>query len=291
MTACRRIPDPTAFARASLIYAGPLPEWGRLEPAVRATLEDACRAGDALDDALRARLYARLAGDLVAANEVDQGARVFALCHEAAAAARRANAPGALAIALMGTYYAAAMGMRPAAPGGTVPRTQEILDAAEAGEEHEYAAAIRYSRAITLLAIGEPEAFSREVDGLATQAAASRVPEALWLAEALDALRATVHAGSPPRTTRWSAPASRGAARSCRTRPGCTRASASCGMRSRGGWRRSRRSSTPSWTRTRGAPGGGPCAPSPGSPAATSWPPARSSRTCSRRGSLLPSAA
>jgi AAA ATPase domain len=192
MTACRRIPDPTAFARAALIYAGPLPEWGRLEPAVRAALEDACRAGDALDDELRARLYARLAGDLVAANEVEQGARVFALCDEAAAAARRASAPGALAIALMGTYYAAAMGMRPAAPGGTVPRTQEILDAAEAGEEHEYAAAIRYSRAITLLAIGEPEAFSREVDGLATQAAASRVPEALWLAEALDALRATV---------------------------------------------------------------------------------------------------
>src|SRR5262249_15755647 len=158
---------PTAFARASLIYAGPLPEWGRIEPAVRAALEDACRAGESLDDALRARLYARLAGDLIAANEVEQGARVYALCDEAAAAARRAHAAGALAIALMGTYYAAAMGMRPAAPGGAVPRSQDILDAAEAGEEHEYAAAVRYSRAITQLALGEPEGFSREVDGLA----------------------------------------------------------------------------------------------------------------------------
>jgi len=192
MTACRRMPDPTAFARAALIYAGPLPEWGRVEPAVRAPLEDACRAGEALDDALRARLYARLASDLIAANEVEEGPRVFALCAEAAAAARRASAPGALATALMGTYYAAAMGMRPAAPGGTVPRSQEILEAAEAGDEHEYAAAIRYSRAINLLALGEPEAFSREVEGLATVAAASRVPEALWLAEAMDALRATV---------------------------------------------------------------------------------------------------
>ena len=46
----------------------------------------------ALDDALRARLYARLAGDLIAANEVEQGERIFALCDEAAAAARRAGA-------------------------------------------------------------------------------------------------------------------------------------------------------------------------------------------------------
>src|SRR5262249_18065862 len=38
----------------------------------------------------------------------------------------------------------------------------------------------------------EPDAFSREVDGLATEAATSRVPEALWLADALDALRATI---------------------------------------------------------------------------------------------------
>jgi hypothetical protein len=43
-----------------------------------------------------------------------------------------------------------------------------------------------------LLAIGEPEAFSTEVDALATAAVASRVPEALWLADALAALHAAV---------------------------------------------------------------------------------------------------
>lgn len=192
MAACRRAPDPSAFARAALIFAGPIPEWGRIEPITRAILEEACRAGAALDDALRARLYARLAGDLIATNEVEQGERVFALCDDAAAAARRAGAPGALAIALTGTYYAAVIGMRRAASRGAVPNPQEILEAAEAGGEHEYAAAIRHARAMGLLAIGEPAAFSNEVDGLATAAAAARVPEALWLADALSALRATM---------------------------------------------------------------------------------------------------
>ncbi len=192
MAACRRTPDPGAFAQAALIYAGAVPEFGRVEPAVRARLEEACGAGPGLDDALRARLHARLAGDLIAANEVDQGERVFALCEEAAAVARRVGAPGVLALALTGKYYAAAMGMRPGASCGAVPSSQEILEAAEAGREHEFAAAIRHARATTLFAIGEPEAFTAEVDGLATAAAASRVPEALWLADALAAMRATV---------------------------------------------------------------------------------------------------
>ncbi len=189
LAACRRTPNPAAMARAALVYSGMMPEWGRVDPAVRAVLEEACREGAALDDALRARLYSRLAGDLVAANEVEQGTRIFALCDEAAASARRAGDAGALAVALTGTYYAAAM-LRTS--GDTVPSTQEILEAAEAGGEHEYAAAIRYARAVTLLAIGEPEAFSNEVDGLATSVAASHVPEGRWLAEALAALRATV---------------------------------------------------------------------------------------------------
>jgi hypothetical protein len=192
MAACRRTPNPDAFARAALIYAGPVPEWGRMEPTVRAVLEEACRGGLALDDALRARLFARLAGDLIAANEKEQGQRVYTLCDEAVAAARRAGASGPLAIALMGTYYAAAMGMRPAEPRGPAPSSLEILEAAEAGGEHESAAAIRHARAMKLLAIGEPEAFSSEVDGLTTAAATARVPEALWLADTLVTLRATL---------------------------------------------------------------------------------------------------
>src|SRR6185369_11201566 len=47
LAACRRTPDPAAFARAALIYAGPLPEWGRIEPPVRAVLEEASRMGAA----------------------------------------------------------------------------------------------------------------------------------------------------------------------------------------------------------------------------------------------------
>src|SRR5262249_50709916 len=64
MAACRRSSDPVTFARAALIYAGPIPEWGRVETAVRGVLEEAIRSAPALDDALRARLYGRLAGDL-----------------------------------------------------------------------------------------------------------------------------------------------------------------------------------------------------------------------------------
>ncbi|MEW6270078.1 MAG: AAA family ATPase [Thermodesulfobacteriota bacterium] len=190
MTSSRRTGDQHAFARAALVYAGPIPEWGRVEPAVRAVLEEACRAGTALDDALRARLCARLAGDLIAANELAQGARVFALCDEAAAAARRADAAGPLAIALITSSYADAMGMRQGAAVVAVPSSLEILEAAEAAGEHEYAAAIRHARAMRLLAMGKPEHFSAEVDALATEAASSRVPEALWLADALQALRA-----------------------------------------------------------------------------------------------------
>jgi hypothetical protein len=82
--------------------------------------------------------------------------------------------------------------MRPAAPGDRLPTFAEILEAAETGGEHEYAAAVRYSRAMNLLSKGEPEAFSSEIDGLATAASASRAPDGLWLADALVSLRATV---------------------------------------------------------------------------------------------------
>ncbi|MEW6273137.1 MAG: AAA family ATPase, partial [Thermodesulfobacteriota bacterium] len=192
MAACRRRPNPEAFARAALIHAGPYAEWGRLEPSVRAVLEEAARAGAALDDALRARLYGRLAGDIVAVNERRQGARVYALCDEAAAAARRAGDDGALAIALTGIYYAAAMGMRREGDDVPLPTIEEILTVAEAGGEHAFAAAIRHARAMTMLALGAPDEFSAEIDGVATAAAASRAPEAVWLADALAALRATV---------------------------------------------------------------------------------------------------
>ena len=184
--------DPETFARAALVYAGAMPEWGKVEPPVRAVLEEACRQGEELGDELRARLCARLAGDIVAASEVDQGARVFALCDEAAEAARRANAPGALAIALLASYLAFGMRMRPAGAHVPIPNPQEMLEAGEAGGEHEIVAAIRYARAMTMLGYGELDGFSAEVDGLVTAAASSRVPEALWLADALVALRANV---------------------------------------------------------------------------------------------------
>src|SRR5262249_27208910 len=153
-------------------------EFGRIDPVGRAILEEACRKADALDDGLRARLYARLARDIIGGNESGQGARALALCDEAARAARRAGDPGALAMALVGMYYASALRLRPAgAAGPSLPDPQEVLDAAEVGGDHESAAVVRHLRAVTCFASGDAKAFSAEVDGVATVAATSRVPE------------------------------------------------------------------------------------------------------------------
>lgn len=197
LAACRRTARPVALAQAVLLHVGPTPRFGRVSPGERALLEEACRGADALDDGLRARLLARLAGDIIAANEIEQSERVFDLCDQAAQAARRAADPGALAMALLGTRYAAVLLTRsPASPGVAdaqrIPRSREIIAAAEAGGEHDIAAGLRHLRAVGSLMGGKHDAFTSAVDGLATAAAASRAPQALWLAEALAALRATV---------------------------------------------------------------------------------------------------
>ena len=197
MAACRRIPRPALLARAALVHVGPMPEFGRVDPIERAILEEACQNADGIDDGLRARLLARLAGDVIAANESERGRRVLALCDDAARAARRAGDASALAMAQLGTLYAAVLRMRPPANDGpsgglTVPSPHEILEAAEAGGNHDSIAAVRHLRAMIWLAIGDAEGFSAEVDGIAVVAAASRAPGPLWRADALGALRATV---------------------------------------------------------------------------------------------------
>jgi hypothetical protein len=194
MAACRRTPRPALLARAALIYVGPMPEFGRIALADRAALEAAYREADALEDGLKARLYARLAGDLIAANEIAQAGRVFALCDEAARAARRAGDAGALAMALLGAYYASALRLCAGDPvvGRRIPSAREVLEAAEAGGEHEIAAGIRHLRAAGAFARGDADRFTAEVDALSVAAAAVRVPDALCLADGLAALRAIV---------------------------------------------------------------------------------------------------
>lgn len=191
MAACRTTPDATAFVRAALIFAGPIPEWGRIEPSVRAVLEDACRVAGGVDGALRARLYARLAGDLVATNAVEESGRIVGLCNEAVALAEDTGDAGARAVALLGRYTAGVMELG-TVDEGLAADSERALGAAEAAGEHEFAAVTRYLRAMMCFADGEPAAFGREVERLATAAAATRVPEARWFAEVLTALRATV---------------------------------------------------------------------------------------------------
>ena len=154
---------------------------------MRALLEDAGRSVDALDDALRARLHARLAADILAANDMGQIGRAIALSNDAAEAARRAGDYGALAQAQMVGLYAAALGM--VSPGSgheaSVPSPHEILEAAERGGALEVVMQIRHTRAVFMFGVGNAEAFGAESDALAAVASSSSVPEALWLANAL----------------------------------------------------------------------------------------------------------
>ncbi len=186
------------LGRAALVAAGPVPDFYRIDPEGRAALEEACRAAEHIDDPLRARLQARLASDIIAANEVDQFDRAAVLGDEAASAARRSGDGGALARALFAGFYLAALGTRPRTSGAhvivppTLPSLQELLDAAEEAGDLEFAAELRHTRTVAMFALGEADAYQAEHDALAAMAAASRVPEALWLADAIGAMRATV---------------------------------------------------------------------------------------------------
>lgn len=195
---CRAVDRPDLLARAGLVAAGPVPDFHRVDPEARAALEEAARAADRIGDPLRARLQARLASDIIAANEIDQFERAAVLGDEATLAARRAGDAGALARALFAGFYLAALGTRPRTSGTqvivppTLPSLQELLAAAEAANDLELAAELRHTRTMAMFALGEVDAYRTEHDALVTVATASRVPEALWLADAIGAMRATV---------------------------------------------------------------------------------------------------
>lgn len=197
-SACRAVHRPDLLARAALIYAGPVPDFYRADADARAVLEEACRNTELTDDVLRARLLARLASDIIAANEIDQMERASLLGDEAAAAARRSGDAGALARARFAGFYLAALGTRPRTSGAqvivppTLPSLQELLETAEAAGDLEFAAEIRHTRTVAMFALGEADGYRAEHEALATVAASSRVPEALWLGDALAAMRATV---------------------------------------------------------------------------------------------------
>ena len=194
LAACRRTPDSTAFARAALDLRRAAAGMGPHRAARARGPRGGLPHGRERSTTRCAPVSTR--GSPATSSRPTRSSRASASsrsCEEAAAAARRAGAAGALAIALMGTHYVArGLGMRPARPGERLPTFAGDPRAAEAGGEHEYAAAVRYSRAMNLLSKGEPEAFASEIDGLATAAVASRAPDGLWLADAFVSLRATV---------------------------------------------------------------------------------------------------
>jgi hypothetical protein len=196
--ACQSIPRPDLLGRAALLHAGPVPEFGRLDPETRAILEAACREGDRIDDAPRAQLYARLAADIFATNDLEQMPRAAALSDEAASAARRVGDAGALARALFARLYSGQFGLwarsveTETGADAAARGLQDLIRLAESADDPELAAQVRYSRASVMFTLGRAEQFWADADALVTVATSSRVPEARWLADLLSALRATV---------------------------------------------------------------------------------------------------
>ena len=103
MAACRRTPDPEAFARAALIYAGPIPEWGRVEPS-RAGGPRGSLSGERWPSTTRSGRGSTPGSPATSSRPTrSRRERASSPCATMRpAAARRAGADGALAIALAG---------------------------------------------------------------------------------------------------------------------------------------------------------------------------------------------
>lgn len=192
---CRQMDRPDLLVRVALLLAELAPGGTGVDAEVGALLEEACRVAGDVDDALRARLYARFAADIVAADDVAQMDRAVSLSREAVEAARRSGDPGALAAA-WSAWRDARLSTAP--PDGAsagpepVPPLGEMLALAESAGALELAAQIRHSRIVDHFSKGDAERFWAEHDALASMAVSSRVPAALWVADAIGAMRAIV---------------------------------------------------------------------------------------------------
>jgi hypothetical protein len=189
---CRSLDRPDLLAWVALLLADCSPNEGGVAPDARALLEEASRRREALADPLRATLCARLASDIVARDEVEQMDRAGRLSSEAVRAARAAGHAGALAAAGGVARDARRLirGPMPAAEAEPLPSYAELAELAESAGELERAARLRHRSIVAHLAMGDGEAFWAEHEAFTALAASSRVPEALWLAAGIGAMRA-----------------------------------------------------------------------------------------------------
>ena len=182
----RGLHNPRLLARATLAMSGGGVTIVDVDQAAVARLEDALTVLGGGDDALRARLLARLSIEL--AYDADESRRQFASL-EALELAKRAGNPATLAAALNARHVVLW------APQHTTARLEsatEMLKLARRAGDRELALQARNWRVVDLFELGDGPRVEAELDAYAALAAQARLPSLSWYVPMWRATLATV---------------------------------------------------------------------------------------------------
>jgi tetratricopeptide (TPR) repeat protein len=174
--AARELGSSEHLARATLGYGGPRGSFAVVDRELVGLLEDALTALGAGDDALRARLLARLAMELYFTGV---GERRASLVDEALTIARRLDDPATLAYAL-NARYAALWG--PEDVEQRLAIADEVVELAQRAGDHRLAREGRGRRIVALLELGDVAAAHDEIEVHARAAEELRQPFGRWQA-------------------------------------------------------------------------------------------------------------
>lgn len=180
----RELHSPARLARAALGYGGPRGSFGVVDQELVSLLEEALATLGRCDDAVRARLLARLAMELYFGGAAE---RRVTLVDEAVAIARRVGDPATVAYAL-NARYAALWGPENAAERLEV--ADEVLELARRAKDHRLAREGRGRRVVALLELGHVAAAHTEIDVHARMAEELRQPYGRWQAAVWQAAEA-----------------------------------------------------------------------------------------------------
>jgi tetratricopeptide (TPR) repeat protein len=174
--AARELGSSERLARATLGYGGPRGSFAVVDVELVGLLEEALTALGARDDALRARLLARLAMELYFSG---RGERRATLVDEAVAIARRLGEPATLAYAL-NARYAALWGPENVEERLTI--ADEVVELARRAGDHRLAREGRGRRIVALFELGDVAAAHAEIEHHTRAAEELRQPFGRWQA-------------------------------------------------------------------------------------------------------------
>jgi tetratricopeptide (TPR) repeat protein len=174
--AARELGSSERLARATLGYGGPRGSFAVVDVELVGLLEEALTALGARDDALRARLLARLAMELYFSG---RGERRATLVDEAVAIARRLGEPATLAYAL-NARYAALWGPENVEERLTI--ADEVVELARRAGDHRLVREGRGRRIVALFELGDVAVAHAEIEQHARAAQELRQPFGRWQA-------------------------------------------------------------------------------------------------------------